>query len=53
MTITVIVPVVAAIIGAVLYLIASNPKAVELGRMTFFAGILVSLLVTANSFIHV
>lgn len=32
------IPVVAAIIGALIYILAANGKAAELGRVTFAAG---------------
>jgi hypothetical protein len=43
-----IVPLLAAILGLLVYVLASNSKAVELGRLTYFAGILVTLLVAAR-----
>lgn len=43
-----IVPLVVAIIGALVYALASNAKAVELGRALFWCGVLVTLLVEAH-----
>lgn len=33
-----------ALVGLLLYVLASNPKLVEVGRITFFAGLLAFLL---------
>jgi len=37
-------PLLVAIIGLLVYVLASNAKAVEIGRLLFFAGILVTVL---------
>jgi hypothetical protein len=33
-----------ALVGVLLYFVSTNPKVVEIGRITFFAGILAFLL---------
>ena len=33
-----------ALVGVLMYALASNPKLVEIGRLSFFAGLLVLLL---------
>jgi hypothetical protein len=38
------IPFLFALVGLVVYLAASNPKAAECGRLTFAVGLLVSLL---------
>lgn len=43
-----IVPLIAAIVGILVYVLASNAKAVELGRVLMWCGILVSLMVAAS-----
>ena len=39
----VLLPLLVCIIGLVVYAIATNPKAQELGRLMFFAGLFVAL----------
>jgi Na+/phosphate symporter len=39
-----IVPALVALVGLLLYLMASNPKAQEIGRILFFSGVFVTLL---------
>lgn len=39
----VVIPLLVAIIGALVYGLASNPKAAELGRCMFWTGLLVTL----------
>ncbi len=39
MIVVAILPAVVCIVGLLVYLLASNPKAVELGRLAFFAGL--------------
>lgn len=48
--ITILVPALVGIIGLLVYALASpnNPKASEIGRILFFAGTLVVLLVVAR-----
>lgn len=37
------IPVLAAIVGLLMYALCANPKLAEIGRLLFFAGILVAL----------
>lgn len=48
MTATILVPVLAAILGALVYAFASNVKLAEMGKLLFFAGVLVTLFVLAQ-----
>jgi hypothetical protein len=43
----ILVPLLAAVLGLLLYVLASNPKLQEIGRLTYFAGILVTLFEVA------
>lgn len=43
-----LVPILAAVVGALLYALTANPKLAELGRITFGCGLLVSLFVLAQ-----
>jgi hypothetical protein len=47
------VAVVVALVGAVVYGLASNPKVAELGRIAFAAGLLVTLLAFAGHAIRI
>ncbi len=42
-----------ALIGAVVYLVVSNPKAAELGRLSFACGLLAFLLKVAEPIINI
>lgn len=44
----VIVPLIFAIIGVLMYALASNPKLSEIGRLVFFSGFLVLTSVLAT-----
>ena len=44
MDIAIWLPVAAAIVGALLYFLAANPKVMEVGRLMYFAGLFVALL---------
>lgn len=44
----VLIPLLAAIAGALIYALASNPKLAELGRLAYAAGVLATLLVLAQ-----
>lgn len=46
------VPLLVAVIGLLLYILASNAKVQELGRLMFFAGILVLALSLAGKTVH-
>jgi Na+/phosphate symporter len=41
---TIYIPLLVAIIGALCYALSSNSKVAEMGRISFFAGLLVTLL---------
>ena len=47
-----IVPIVACLVGLLVYALAANPKTVELGRLTFACGLLVSLLAFASHLVR-
>lgn len=47
-----IAPVLAAIVGALVYALSANPKASELGRIAFACGLLVSLFVAATQVVR-
>lgn len=47
-----IIPLVAAVVGLLMYVLAANPKVVELGRILFAAGILVALWLSATHVVH-
>ncbi|HZJ65902.1 MAG TPA: hypothetical protein VFD36_20485 [Kofleriaceae bacterium] len=48
-----IFPVVAIIVGLLLWALASNPKVAEAGRLTFFAGMLALLFALATHTIRI
>jgi hypothetical protein len=48
MTIYILLPLLVCIIGVLIYALASNGKAQELGRIAYFAGLLVTLFEVAN-----
>lgn len=43
------VAVVVCIVGLLMYVLASNPKVAELGRIMFFCGLLVALFAMGNA----
>lgn len=45
----VILPLLVAVVGVLVYALASNPKVQEMGRIAFFCGLLVFLLQGAQS----
>ena len=49
----VLVPVLFAVIGALAYALAVNPKLAEMGRLSFFAGLFVALLAWAQHGVRV
>ncbi len=53
MIVIAILPAVFAIVGLVVYMLASDPKAAEIGRLTFFAGIVVLAYVLAGHVVRV
>ncbi len=38
------IPLLVAVVGLLMYVLASNPKVSEIGRLMFFAGLFVTLL---------
>jgi Na+/phosphate symporter len=48
-----VVPAVFVIVGLLVYMLAGNPKAVELGRLTFACGLLVLAYVLAGHVVRV
>lgn len=44
-----IVPAIFAVVGALIYAFATNPKFAELGRLMFACGLLVTLFVAAHT----
>ena len=50
---TIIVPGAFALAGLLLYMLAGNPKAVELGRITFACAMVVLVYVLAGRVVHV
>lgn len=48
-----IVPVLAIIVGTLVYALSANGKVAELGRLTFFAGMLVEVYVLAGHAVSV
>ena len=49
----ILVPLLIAIIGFLLYVLASNPKFSEIGRIMFFTGLLATLLKTGPAAISI
>jgi Na+/phosphate symporter len=47
-----IVPALVAIVGALIYLIASNPKLAEVGRLAFLAGMIALCIALASHVVH-
>lgn len=43
-----VIPFIVLVVGALVYALSSNPKASELGRLSFAAGLLVLLLSLAH-----
>lgn len=48
MTLSLLIPLLAAVLGLLVYALSANPKASEAGRLLYFAGALVTLLVAAH-----
>ncbi len=46
-------PVLAAVIGALVFALASNAKVQEMGRLVFAAGMLVLIWVMASKTVHI
>lgn len=52
MTLTALLPALVALIGMLVYALSSNAKVAELGRLAFFAGLLVFLFETSHDVTH-
>ena len=48
----ILLPLLVCLVGLVVYALASNPKAAELGRLMFAAGLLVTLLVVGGPMVR-
>jgi|KBSSwiStaDraftv2_1062776.scaffolds.fasta_scaffold00132_25 hypothetical protein len=48
-----IIPLLAAIVGLLIYVLAANAKVVEVGRALFWCGLLVTLFTVASKVIKV
>jgi len=46
------VPVIVCILGVLVYALSANPKSSEMGRLAFFAGLFVALLVVAEHIVR-
>jgi hypothetical protein len=49
---TVLLPLAFTILGALVYALAANPKASEMGRLTFGAAVLVLIYVLSHTSLH-
>ena len=47
-----VVPFIVLVVGALMYALPTNSKVAELGRLTFFAGLLVFLFSVAHVTLH-
>jgi Na+/phosphate symporter len=47
-----VMPLLLVLIGLVIYVLSSNGKAAEIGRITFFCGLLVTVLTLARTTVH-
>lgn len=45
-------PVLFALVGLVMYVLAHNPKAQEIGRIMFFAGVLAMMFIIAHKVVR-
>jgi len=50
---TIVLPLLIAVIGLLMYILASNPKVAELGRLMFWTGLLAFLLGGGASALHI
>jgi hypothetical protein len=53
MNLTILLPLLVCAVGMVAYMLAGNAKAAELGRLAFFAGLLVALMALSGKQLHV
>lgn len=47
-----LIPAIFAVVGLLLWILATNPKVQEIGRLVFFAGFLVTMFVLSRETIH-
>lgn len=50
--IQILFPALVAVLGVLVYALASNPKVAELGRIAFFCGLLVAVWILAGDKLH-
>ncbi len=50
---TIIIPLVVAVVGALMYALASNPKLSEMGRLLFFVGSMWTVYITIGKQFHI
>lgn len=48
-----VIPLILALVGLLLYALAANPKVSEIGRISFFCGLLVLTFAFAKTVIHI
>lgn len=53
MELSILLPLLVCIIGVLTYALAGNAKVAEMGRLAFFAGMLVTLFELATHVVHV
>lgn len=49
---TMLIPVLLIVVGVLIYALATNPKVAEIGRLTFFAGMLSLALFFSQRLVH-
>lgn len=52
MTITILLPLLVALVGMLVYALAANPKVAELARLAYFSGLLITLFELATQVLH-
>lgn len=52
MLMTIVLPLLVALLGAFTYALAANPKLSEIGRLAFACGLLVTLFVLSQHVLH-
>lgn len=53
MTITATIPLLVSLVGALLYVLSGNAKLSEIGRLSFFAGLLATCLAVAGHAVRI
>ena len=53
MTATILIPLVVAVLGALIYVVSVNPKLAELGRLAYGCGLLAVCLAYVGHTVHV